>query len=75
MMGRIADKNLAQAGKRAHVWARAHMTIFDYILKAVCTEQATIGNKACLLLTHYKRDVSARQMRTKVRCANRNMFC
>ena len=46
MMGRIADKTLAQAGKRAHVWARAHMTIFDYILKSACTEQAVIGNKS-----------------------------
>ncbi|MGC2597100.1 MAG: adenosylhomocysteinase [Nitrososphaeraceae archaeon] len=65
MMGRIADKNLAQAGKRAHVWARAHMTIFDYILKLHARNKPLLGIKLAFCL-HITKETSV-----LVRCAQK----
>jgi adenosylhomocysteinase len=65
MVGRIANKKLAQAGKKAHAWARAHMTICDYILKRYMRKKPLLGIKLAFCL-HITKETSV-----LVRCAQK----
>src|ERR1051325_7909129 len=65
MVGRIDNKKLAQAGKKAHAWARAHMTICDYILKRYMQKKPLLGIKLAFCL-HITKETSV-----LVRCAQK----
>ncbi|MGB0025348.1 MAG: adenosylhomocysteinase, partial [Nitrososphaeraceae archaeon] len=57
MLGKIADTKLAPLGKRSYEWARAHMTIFDYISKKSRKSRPLLGIKLGLCL-HITKETS-----------------
>ena len=68
MLGKIADTNLAPLGKRSYEWARAHMTIFDYISKKSRKSRPLLGIKLGLCLHITKETSGTGYVRAKVGC-------